>query len=277
MKDLNLYSPSPAPSTTLEVFNAADTPEVWGTVAIPVRDQVKTPTVTSLIQSDFRYFAPRGVNRMFVQGSILTLQRNECIQRMRGEWILFVDDDMVWDADAIARLVQTRDEHDLDVVGGLCFRRTHPHQPTLYQRDDTDTQLYVTMEKWPEDELVEVDATGCAFLLVTVRALEKIAGGPMPPLDMRVGGPPPNFFRWEGIKGEDIRFCEDLRAAGNKIFVDTSIKVGHVSEMIIDERDFYRAIAERKPEVERETRKIYRKRDLPVLTAREAKAKIYGR
>ena len=271
---MSSYLPSPAPTTVLEVIDTGDSPSVCGTVAVMVRDSLKTPMVTSLLHSNFKYFAPRGIHRLFIQGSILTIQRNEAIQRMKGDWILFVDDDMVWGSEDIARLVAKRDELDLDVIGGLCFRRTKPHQPTLYRKSGKDN--YVHIEKWNDGELLKVDATGCAFLLLTVRALEKIVGGPMPPFEDRAKGPPPNFFRWEGLKGEDIRFCEDLVEAGCDIYVDTSIKVGHISEAIITEKDFFRSTAERPAELEKSVRKIYRKHGEPILTAREAKKKLYG-
>jgi glycosyltransferase involved in cell wall biosynthesis len=258
----------------LEVIDSGDSPSVCGTVAVMVRDSIKTPMITSLLHSNFKYFAPRGVHRIFIQGSILTIQRNEAIQRMKGDWILFVDDDMVFETDDIARLVAKRDELDLDVIGGLCFRRTHPHQPTLYRRSGPDS--YVHLEKWEDGELLKVDATGCAFLLLTVRALEKIVGGPMPPFEDRAKGPPPNFFRWEGLKGEDIRFCEDLVAAGCDIYIDTSIKIGHIAEKIITEKDFFRSMAERPPELEKYVKTLYGKHSQPILTAREAKKKLYG-
>jgi hypothetical protein len=35
--------------------------------------------------------------------------------------------------------------------------------------------------------------------------------------------------------GEDIGFCSELRKAGYRIFVDTSIPAGHLSEMEITE------------------------------------------
>lgn len=272
-----MYAPSPAPTTVLEIIDSGDSPSPCGTVAVMVRDQLKTPMVTSLLHSNFKYFAPRGIHRLFIQGSILTIQRNEAIQRMRGDWILFVDDDMTWDAEDIARLVAKRDELGVDVIGGLCFRRTHPHQPTMYRKvKDDHGGSYIHIENWTDGDVIKVDATGCAFLLITIAAFEKLIGGPMPPFEERESGPPPNFFRWEGIKGEDIRFCEDLIAAGNEIWVDTSIKVGHISEVVITEKDFFRAIAEREPEVQGKVAKMYRKHGESILTAREAKKKIYG-
>jgi hypothetical protein len=50
---------------------------------------------------------------------------------------------------------------------------------------------------------------------------------PMPWYRFRMNGPKP--------VGEDIGFCSDLKAAGYRIFVDTSVPVGHLSQMQITE------------------------------------------
>jgi hypothetical protein len=44
--------------------------------------------------------------------------------------------------------------------------------------------------------------------------------------------------------GEDFGFCSELRKMGTKIFVDTSIKCGHLSMMEVTEGtyNFYRAM-----------------------------------
>jgi GT2 family glycosyltransferase len=38
-----------------------------------------------------------------------------------------------------------------------------------------------------------------------------------------------------GEIGEDIGFCHDIRKAGFKIYVDTGIKVGHLTKMTVDQ------------------------------------------
>src|SRR6185295_18211153 len=108
-----------------------------------------------------------------VEGSILPSQRNELVQRMQGDWILFIDADMSFRPDAIGRLVKVREEHDLDIVGGLCFQRKAPHQPTLYMRESPFEGGYSFLEKWDSD-LVEVDGTGFAFILIHRRVFERM-------------------------------------------------------------------------------------------------------
>lgn len=266
------------PSTgTLSVFESHREGEAIGTIVVPTRDHVNAATVTSLINTDFRWL-PQGktVEHAIVQGSILTLQRNEAIERMRGDWLLFIDDDMVWRPDAVGRLIEAREENDLDILGGLCFRRSEPHQPTLFMREGQDGGSYNYLERWAQGEVVEVDATGMAFVIIHKRVFEMIAGGPMPPYEQRqaAGGPPPNFFKWEGAYGEDLRFCQDAKAAGARIWVDTSIEIGHIGERTIDHRTFLEGVAQRDPATLVARRDLNGKMGLPTMEPAEAKERL---
>jgi hypothetical protein len=266
------------PSTgVMQAFAARHQGIPIGSVALPVRDHVNAATVTSLIMSDFSW-VPKGKTVSFniIQGSVLTQQRNECVNRMQGDWLLFIDDDMVWQPDAIERLITIREENDLDMVGGLCFRRAEPYQPTLFMRERPDEGLYNFLETWPENDVVEVDATGMAFMLIHQRVFEMIADGPMPPYEIRreMGGPPPNFFRWEGVLGEDLRFCRDAKAAGAKIWVATGIEIGHISEITVGHREFLTSIARRDSAALIARREINDRMGLPTMTPEEAKERL---
>lgn len=262
------------PAATMEAYHTATVPGATpiGTIALPVRDHMNSGTVASILGTDFSW-VPEGcaVNRWIIQGSILTMQRNEAVQRMEGDWLLFIDDDMVWRPDAIKNIVAVREEHDLDMVGGLCFRRSDPFQPTLYMREQPTAGAYNYLEKWDSD-LVEVDATGLAFCLIHRRVFERIAGEPMPPLESR--NRPALFFQWNGTVGEDLGFCQMAKASGSRIWVDTRIPIGHIGEVEIGEQDYLYALARREPEVEEIRRKTNDYMGLPTMTAAEAKARL---
>jgi hypothetical protein len=134
---------------------------------------------------------------------------------------------------------------------------------------------YNFLEKW-DDDIVEVDATGCAFLLVPKTALEAIAESEMPPYEERVKlNSPPQFFSWTGKMGEDLRFCSDFKAKGGRIFVDTRIEIGHISEIEVRREHFLGEIARRSPTVEHERREVNDMLGLPTMSAAEAR-KILG-
>jgi hypothetical protein len=256
------------------VYTTRSEGEPIGTIAIVTRDHLTAAAAMSLLMIDFSW-VPKGQNvqRSIITGGILTMQRNEAVQRMQGDWLLFIDDDMVFEPDAVKQLVEVQREHDLDIVGGLCFRRQPPHQPTLYMREGPTSGGYNFLERW-DDGPVEVDATGLAFCLITRRAFETIAGTPMPSFDERASTRPPSFFGWNNILGEDLQFCQDAKKHGLKIWVDTRIEIGHVSEFTVDKTWFWREVATREPDIEEKRLTMNAKMGLPTLTAAEAKEKL---
>lgn len=265
-----------APGSGLTLIQGHRGGEPVGTVAIPTRDHVSAQLFISLMNTDWTFLPnDRPVHWAVVQGSILPSQRNELVQRMQGDWVLFIDSDMVFDTQAIGRLVLTREEHDLDVLGGLCFQRTPPYQPTLYMRETPTEGGYAFLEKW-ESDIVEVDGTGMAFIIIHRRVFERMVqhfqdkSFAWPTLEARIKTPPPNFFRWTDGIGEDLRFCQDARASGSQIFVDTRNRIGHVGEAVFDQTSFLKEIAAREPEVEQARRDLNDKLGLPTMTAKEA-------
>lgn len=261
----------------IEVFAAQREGVPIGTIAMCTRDRISAGTAISWLLSDRMSFlaSPEEfVAQYIIQGHVLTLQRNECIQRMQGDWIIFIDDDMTFQPDAIRRLVETQRKYDFDMVGGLCFQRGDPYQPTMYMRESPTDGNYVFLESWEDGEIVEVDATGMAFVLITRRLLEAIAGE-FPPFEDRLKRRAPSYFRWdEKGYGEDLTFCQDVKKAGGRIFVDTSIKTGHVGEHVITEKTFFHGLMERPDEATEMRRKINAKMGLPTMTSEEARARL---
>jgi len=224
-----------------------------GTIAMVTRDNVSAQTAISWLMDDRTYIGPGEYSQRFIiQGNVLVHQRNECIAKMDGDWILFIDSDMAFQPGAVTELVKTREKFDLDMVGGLCFQRTPPYQPTMYVKAAEAEHGYTFLEDWGDDEAVEVDATGMAFVLIHKRVFDRIlrkqTGEGFPDLEQRQGMRPPPFFRWQGEYGEDFLFCREAKESGSRIFVDTSIKIGHVGPTTVNEETFLREIAFRKPD-----------------------------
>ncbi len=129
--------------------------------------------------------------------------------------LLWIDDDAVFAPDAARRLLA----HDLPIVGGLCFGRRHPYFPTLMQFTERG---FAWMYDYPEG-LVEVGATGAHFLLtkkeVYFDIFKRFPEAPWTNLGL----------------GEDVAFHQRAGAVGIKTFVDTTVKIGHLGEVVIDE------------------------------------------
>jgi hypothetical protein len=270
--------PDPAPLHEPLQVHAERQVDPLGTIALPTRDHLSASTVTSLLMSDFRWAGGRPLTRVIVEGSQLPLQRNELVHRMQGDWLIFIDDDMTFGKSAIGDLVATyqRLKEEVEepiIVGGLCVRRAPPHQPTLYVRQEDQTFNF--LEDW-EGDLIEVDATGTAFLLVEVPVFEAIMGGPMPSLEERNQMSPWPYFEWRGKMGEDLRFCNTAQAAGARIFIDTRIHIGHLSERAVDITDFWLEVARRPDDVTEYRREWNDQMGLPTLSREKAIERLQG-
>jgi hypothetical protein len=155
-----------------------------------------------------------------------------------AEWLLMVDTDMVWSADALDRLLEHADPVRSPVVGGLCFARefaTGRIWPTLYELEQTDGQSqFLRFHSWAPDSLFPVDGTGAAFLLVHRTVFEQVAAKQFSPSY-------PWFQETEGPAGrisEDLTFCLRARDCGVPIAVHTGVQVGHVKEVVVTAQDY---------------------------------------
>ena len=247
-----------------------------GTIATPFRDRIAAETHVSHMKTDYRWAAGKPVNRIYIQGSQLPLQRNEAIRMMDGEWLLFIDDDMVFEAEAVGSLVASYHELKAQIsepiiVGGLCVRRYPPYQPTLFRARDMTEGPFNFIEDWQGMDYVEVDATGAAFYLIEPDVFSAIMGGPFPSLMIRAGLHPWPFYEWTGTMGEDLRFCLNARRAGVRIFVDTRIQIGHIGPKVLGISDFYGQVARRPEEVQVAVREMNDAVGLHTLSQEEAR------
>jgi hypothetical protein len=268
----------------LDVFSFRSPTEPAGTIGMPCRDTINAGTVISIATSALApgWFENRTVIDFNIcRGNVLTMQRNDLVQRMRGDWLLFIDDDMIWQPDQIVQLIKTRDELDLDVLGALCFRRAAPHQPTMFMRESPTGGRFNYMEVWPDDQAVEVDGTGMAFVVIHKRVFERIVayydnvpGWTMPSFETRLEQAPPNFFRWNGGFGEDLQFCIDAKLSGSRIFVDTSVEILHAAEIQVGREQFFLEVAKRGADVEESRQAANDAMGLPTLTRAVARERL---
>jgi len=246
-----------------------------GTIAMCTRDNVSAQTAISWMMDDRMAYLKPGefALRYIVQGNVLVHQRNQCVRDMDGEWLLFIDSDMVFQPKAIMDIIATREKYDFDILGGLCHQRMEPYQPTVYV-NDPGGHGYTFLETWDEGAALEVDATGMAFVIIHKRVFDRILqasiGMDMPPLEERQKMPPPPFFKWEGEYGEDFNFCQQAQATGSKIHVDTTIEIGHVGQHLINRDTFLKEVAFRPKEAQIFRAEQLAKVDQQAMTQTEA-------
>lgn len=146
-------------------------------------------------------------------GCFVDTMRNQLADAAKGDYILFLDDDVCPPIDIIPRLLN----HDKDVVTGLYFAKQQPYFPQIYKKNKTGT--YDTIQDYEKDTLIEIDACGAGCMLVNREVFSK--------LDKP-------YFKYviaekdKPRKGEDYYFCENLKKNGFKIYCDTSAICTHI-------------------------------------------------
>jgi hypothetical protein len=160
-------------------------------------------------------------------GDIASL-RNNIVERALLEGVtnlIMMDTDQIYPVDLIPRLLA----HNLPVVGARVHRRYPPFDSLMLRAVpvDENTAMYESVDDWDEDSgLIEVDATGGGCLMFDMDIFRNM---------------PSPWFKTKvqpegGVIGEDIGFCQDLKNAGYRIFVDPTIECGHLTTMIVNSK-----------------------------------------
>ncbi len=149
---------------------------------------------------------------------------------------LWLDDDHIFKPHMICQLARHMAGHsEIDAISALYYARTGKPLPVVYVKDRSSDSKY---QHFPllgvPETLCEVDAVGFGAMLMK---RELLVGMPRP------------MFRFVGC-GEDIYFCTNAKEAGFRIFLDGSLKIGHIGEpTIIDDATFSRYETEHKEEL----------------------------
>lgn len=158
-----------------------------------------------------------------------------------ADYLLFIDDDMIFEPDALTRLLA----RDKDIIAGLFFQRTQPVTPLVFRFQKPEPGAdFGTFHKFTPSEiftaektgaLLECDATGTGFTLIKTDVFTALkADDPQAPWFQTVD-------RGEaGFMSEDVYFCTRAKECGFRVFVDTSLKVGHIGDYVYGFDDFAR-------------------------------------
>lgn len=199
-------------------------------VAIPALDMVKTDFMTCLL-------ALKGVKSIWVEvGSLVHMARNSLVLKAIDggfDYICFIDSDMVFGPDLLQRL-EADAEKGYDFVTALNFRRALPTSPVIGKKltwqknpDGTVTHEIEEYEDYPQNQLFEIQACGMAACIIKVEVLERIVN------EMNCAP----FEQLQQI-GEDYSCCWRLQQLGVKMYCDSSIKTGHITNYTITEQTY---------------------------------------
>jgi len=195
----------------------SENPKVKVSIGVPLWKEGLHPawvsrfieTITNLpFQTEYIFDRTIGIHRA----------RTNIVKHSSGEYIFFLDSDVICPQDTILKLI----EDGKDIVSALYYKAQFPHNPQMYIK--VGDYKYAPVVEFSEG-LVEVDGIGLGACLIKKSVFDKI---PEPWFDLPVNSE----------LSEDLFFCNKAKEHGFKIYVDTRIKCGHVSEVIITEEYF---------------------------------------
>lgn len=168
--------------------------------------------------------------------------RNRIVEQalMQGcSHLWMIDTDQEYPKDALTKMLS----HNLPVVHALVPRRYPPFDNLMMKGE---LNHFTSAGGYTDGSLVEVDACGTGCVLYNVQVFKKIR---------------PPWFEFKanpdkekgGVVGEDIGFCLKLKKAGYKIYVDTSVKVKHLTTFSVDEAfsTLYQSLIRRQMEIDK--------------------------
>jgi GT2 family glycosyltransferase len=153
-----------------------------------------------------------------------------------ADYMVQFDDDMILPVDMVECMLQDMEnQSEIDVLGALAFMRNAPHFPVMYTTTEGYDPVHRTpyyireiVKKYPKDTMVECDAVGFGAVCIRMDILKKMKAP---------------YFMSTTQSGEDIYFCYKAKKAGARIFMDTRIKLGHLSNPFSIDEAYYEKYA----------------------------------
>lgn len=202
-------------------------------IAVPCMDHVPTLFCQSLALLK----KVGQVSVAFQIGSLIYTSRNNLATKAiqsEADFVLWLDSDMVFEPDLLERMFADMEEHDLDILTGLYFRRVPPYSPVLFDRLEMQRGVceWSNFKSIP-DELFEVG--GCGFGCVLMKT------------DVFIDVQARHRAMFDPIlkTGEDLAFCWRARDVGYKIMCDPSIVCGHIGNIVVNDK-FYNEFSKNK-------------------------------
>lgn len=196
------------------------------TIGIPTMGTLPTAFVQSLMSLDKPNCAISMVDRCVTHyaRNIISNKFIDGAEEHWGEYLLWIDSDQVFDPESLNEMIRTMNEYpEIDILGALIFKRVYPHTPTFYKVSKFDKDRYEPVLGSAKNSVVECDAIGCGFTLIRRSVFAKMSKP---------------FYKFDNMLGEDLYFCRKAKELGFRIFCHTGVKVGHISDVIIDESDY---------------------------------------
>ena len=199
-------------------------------IAVPCMDMVHTVFMSSLLT-----LRPVGqVSYGFACSSLIYDARNNLAKQAVEEGfdrILWFDSDMTFGPDFMEKLAADMDAGK-EMVSGIYIKRKEPYQPVIFSSvkyviDDGKISTKATFyDKYPKDSVFEIAGCGFGGVMMTTDLIKRITA--------KYGLP---FSPILGF-GEDLSFCVRAGELGEKMWCDSSAKMGHMAMVPITEETY---------------------------------------
>jgi hypothetical protein len=148
------------------------------------------------------------------KSSLVALGRNQCAEAAKlagATHMLFLDSDMVFPIDTMARLLK----HNKEIVVAVYSQRAAPFHPLGVTYEGEHVHVISGLKR------MRIIPTGC--LMIRMSVFDKL---PKPWFTTKIEG--------EKIMGEDYYFCEQAQKAGFAIWCDGDLsrEVGHIGQRV---------------------------------------------
>lgn len=190
-------------------------------IGIPVLENFKAHMVDALLRM-FDYWRANPIFKLrysiIIGSRQVHFARNGLVRaglNNGADYICFLDADMTFPPDVIHRLYLNSKD-----ICGVLYRgrlKPHPHNVFYWNKDKTRIEQVTKSWKIPEARLVEVDGVGTGVILIRSKVFKEL-------------GKP--WFFYGDDRSEDIMFCEKARRAGFKVYIDQTLKCGHIGDNI---------------------------------------------
>lgn len=158
--------------------------------------------------------------------SLVSRARNKIAMRFLEtdcDYLMFIDSDIRFNIKMIEQLLA----HDKKVIGGIYLKKKLPYEPVLNTTIGNDGDLLVMKE------------TGTGFLMIHREVFEAIKKAePEHSYNKSADEADGEYYDWFRVGvvenrylSEDYYFCHLARKYGYKVYVDSSVVVGHVGKL----------------------------------------------
>jgi hypothetical protein len=144
--------------------------------------------------------------------------------------VLFLDADMVWPTDVLSKMLR---HHDQGIVSGLYHLKGGDYAPVAMGGgvpSDTGPTVYFHDRDYrmTGSELREQEVVGMGCTLVAIDVFRALGDRPWFVYETDDQG-------WPAVS-EDVPFCRNARAAGFRVWLDPTVKCGHVTTNTVTEK-----------------------------------------